>query len=258
MANANALSKTPDLVDPARGEGAAPQKLSDGVVLMFERLATNPDVNVEKLERLIAMQERILRHNAEMAFHAAFAEMQGELPTISERGEILVNGVVRSRYAPLEDIVEVVRPILKKYGFALRHRNQFTGDKLKVIGILSHRAGHSETDEFEAKADTSGSKNDIQSFGSTQSYGQRYTTKNLLGIVTRGEDKDGYRPPTPATPPPSGYDDWLIDLESVADEGLARLSQAWNSAKPEYRRALLAADKQRWEALKRRAKQVGS
>ena len=54
-------------------------------VQMFERLACDPNVDVAKLEKLIEMQERIMRHQAKAAFDAAFAEMQGEIPIITER-----------------------------------------------------------------------------------------------------------------------------------------------------------------------------
>ena len=149
------------------------------LIAMLERVAANPDVSLDKLERLIAVQERILAHNAKAEFDAAYAQMQGEIPTITERGEISVNGQVRSRYATFEDIIEAVRPVLMKHGFALRHRTEYLDKQIKIVGILSHRSGHSEQDEFLAEADNSGSKNAIQALGSTRAYGQRYTTLAL-------------------------------------------------------------------------------
>lgn len=230
--------------------------------LMFERLAADPNVPVEKLERLIAMQERIMAHNAKAEFDAAYSQMQGDIPIISERGEIIVNGQLRSRYAKLEDILEVVRPILKQYGFAIRHRNQFLDGKVKIIGILSHRAGHSEEDEFEAKADTTGSKNDIQALASTRSYGQRYTTISLIGIATRGSDDDGHGSakggkPEPAKAP-TGFEDWWDDMQAVAQEGIGKLSAAWNNSKAEYRAYLVGTNKSGWESLKVKAAAVRS
>jgi ERF superfamily protein len=230
---------------------------TSNVVLMFERLATNPDVNVEKLERLIAMQERILAHNAKAEFDAAFSEMQGEIPTITERGEILVDGVLRSRYAKHEDILDVVKPILKKYGFAIRHRNVFENGTVKIIGILSHRSGHSEQDEFVAKADDSGKKNAIQALGSTRAYGQRYTTIALLNISTRGADDDGATSTKAEHPAePDGYTAWRAVMESVANEGTAALSEAWNRSRPEFRAYITRHDGAAWPTLKAKAQQV--
>src|SRR5207237_3848618 len=120
--------------------------ITDNVTPMFERLALDPNVNVEKLERLLDMHERIIRQQAKAAFDGAFAKMQSDLPEISERGAILdKNKNVRSTYAKLEDIHAAIKPVLQKHGFAIRHRTEFPADKPKVIrivGILSHEQGH--------------------------------------------------------------------------------------------------------------------
>lgn len=234
----------------------APQAPSgDALVLMFERLAINPEVDVAKLEKLIEMQERILRHNAKAEFDAAFAQMQGEIPVISEKGEIEVNGVVRSTYALNEDIQDIVRPILLKYGFSIRHRHETTdGNRIKTTGILSHRGGHSEQDEFETPPDTSGSKNNIQAIGSARSYGQRYTTMSLLNIATRGQDDDGRaaggKPPKEPPKPPDGYTGWLEDLTLTAQKGTSELQAAWNTSKAEYRNYLTSHSPKQWEEIK--------
>lgn len=223
---------------------------------MFERLARDPSVDVEKLERLIAMQERILSHQAKAAFDAAFAEMQGEIPVITEKGEIVVEGQLRSKYATNEDIQEIVKPILQKHGFSLRFRNAFADGKQKIVGILSHRAGHSEQDEFECPPDTSGKKNSIQAMGSTRSYGQRYTTIALLNIATRGADDDGASATEQEAPKaPDGYEAWASALPALAEDGWPALSGAFNKAKPEFRAYLTTHHKQQWEYLKRQAQQ---
>src|SRR5260221_14458605 len=103
---------------------------------VIERAASNPDVDVDKLERLLNMQERILSKQAEIAFNAAFAEMQAEMPEITERGEIKVNGQVRSRYAKFEDINEAVKPTLKLHGFAITFKTQTDKNSVTVTGIL--------------------------------------------------------------------------------------------------------------------------
>ena len=226
---------------------------------MFERLACDPNVDVAKLEKLIEMQERIMRHQAKAAFDAAFAEMQGEIPIITERGEISVNGQIRSKYARFEDILVEVKPVLQKHGFALRHRNHFTDGKIKIVGILSHRCGHSEEDEFEAKADDSGSKNAIQALGSTRSYGQRYTTISLLNIATKGADDDGHQSEKAGKPdqaPPAGFGDWWTDMQSCAENGLPALTEAWKRSKAEYRNYIMATDKSALSTLKATAAKV--
>jgi hypothetical protein len=145
------------------------------------------------MEKLLAMRERILAKQAEMAFNRDFAEMQSELPVIAENGVIMVNGVARSKYALFEDINEVIKPMLKKYGFALMFKTKSEKNQVTVTGILTHREGHREETDLTLEADTSGSKNGVQSIGSSTQYGKRYVLNALLNLTSRGEDDDGAR-----------------------------------------------------------------
>lgn len=205
-------------------------------VLMFERLATNKDVDVAKLEKLIQLQEHILAHEARAAFNRAFSAMQAEIPAIVETAS---GDGGKWHYAPLEDIQKAVRPILERHGFGLSFRTEWLDRQIKVIGILTHRDGHERTSEFVADADGSGSKNAIQARGSAVSYGRRYTTRDLLNITTRGADDDGHtavppksETPKPPTTHPAGYLAWLDGLRAAAMRGTAALEAAWDAAPP--------------------------
>lgn len=175
-----------------------PSRQSEPATLMFERLAKDPSVDVEKLERLIALQERMLAHDAKAAFDAAFAQMQLEIPEIDERGQIIVKGQLQSTYALNEDIQAALRPILHKHGFGLGFETEWPDDRtILITGVLTHRYGHTRRSRFKAAGDQSGNKNAIQALASTISYGHRYTTKDLLNVTTRGEDRDGHAPGEP-------------------------------------------------------------
>lgn len=161
---------------------AAPMAESN-TVSMFERLARDPSVSVEKLERLMDLQDRANKRNAEEAFNAALAMMQADLPTIRERGGIKDrNGNVQSKYALWEDVNAAILPVLKQHGFSLTFRQEQTDKGICVTGVLSHRQGHSERTSITLPADTSGSKNAVQAVGSSVSYGKRYTAGMLLNL----------------------------------------------------------------------------
>jgi hypothetical protein len=211
---------------PARPE-------AEGLALVIERLSANPNVDVDKLERIILLQERINQHEAKAAFDAAFSRMQADLPVIAERGK-----TDKAKYATLEDIVEAVRPVLAVHQFALSHRTEWPDPAhVKIVGILAHAQGHEKTSEFLTVADTSGSKNAIQALGSALSYGRRYTTLDLLNIVSRHQDDDGATSqPKATTPePPKGYEDWCDNMIAVADEGFARLADAFKASPEAFR-----------------------
>lgn len=217
---------------PQPSEGGA-------LVSMIERLAIDPRVDVEKLERLLMMQERVMDRNSKSAFMAAFSAMQPELPTIERNGRIVVYskadrdrvggpppGAVpqqQTPYALFEDINEAVRPILARHAFGLSFRIGSTADgKITVTCILSHGAGHSEQTEMVLKHDASGSKNDVQAIGSSVSYGKRYTLLAILNISSRAKidaDDDGNAAGTPTEkaddPNPMIDDDQATHIDSL-------------------------------------------
>jgi hypothetical protein len=157
------------------------------IISMIERAARDPSVDIDKMERLMAMQERMVAQRAQSAFASAFAAMQIELPAIAERGK----GHGNITYATWEDINDAVKPVIAKHGFGLRFEVGRTADRLTVTGVLMHRDGHSERTMIELPADTSGSKNAVQAVGSTTSYGKRYVASALLNLTSRlPEDRD--------------------------------------------------------------------
>lgn len=172
---------------------SAPTSEAVSIIKVIEKAAMNPDVDVDKMERLLQMQERIMARNAETEFNAALAEMQGELPEINEDGKILnKSGNVQSKYATFENINRVVKPTLQKHGFAMSFRTGVSETNMTVVtGVLTHRAGHREETSIHLPLDVSGSKNNVQGVGSSVSYGKRYTMSALLNITTGGEDDDG-------------------------------------------------------------------
>lgn len=169
-----------------------PRSEASSVLQVISRAAADPSVDIEKLERLLAMQERITARSAQAEYAAALAEMQPHLPMIAERGAIKDrSGNAQSRYALWEDIVTTITPILSAHGFALSFRTANEANMVSVTGVLSHRAGHSESTTLALPIDTSGSKNAVQSVGSSTSYGKRYTASALLNLRTGEIDDDG-------------------------------------------------------------------
>ncbi len=238
----------PDTAIVRRADALAPD-----LAALVERVLTDPNADVSKLSALLDVNERILDRNAKSAFDAAYAQMQPEIPEIDERGAIAVKGVVRSKYAKYEDIQAATRPVLSRHGFSMRHRTEWPAEKpgmIRVVGILSHREGHSETSEFEAKADASDFRSDVQSQGSTISYGKRYTTCDLLNIITRGVDNDG-QPGTPQAP--DGFNEWWTDMQACADNGKAALETAWAKSKRDFKEYTMNQKRAEWAALKAKA-----
>lgn len=163
---------------------------SAAMIHMIERVAMSPDADINKLEKLLDMKERVFNKTAEIEFNSAMAKMQSDIPTIEKNGKIVVNGITRSTYAEYSDIMKVVKPIMKDNGFALMFKVVTSEKSLTVKGVLVHCGGHREETEMLLPTDTSGSKNSVQAIGSSTSYGKRYVACALLNIAT-GDDDDG-------------------------------------------------------------------
>jgi hypothetical protein len=227
---------------------------ADEWMAMLERLASNPAVDLTKIEKLIDLRDRVAATEAEAAFNAAYARMQTELPEITEKGKIIADGKFRSSYATFEDIMRAVRPIMGRHGFGIRFEHTTDGTRQRCTGILSHAAGHSIRDVFEALPDSGGNKPAIQANGSTRSYGQRYTLIALLGIATRGQDDDGQTSQAPDAP--EGFDPWFAALQSLATEGWGALGDAWNKSRPDLKNYITRHRVADWNALKAQAQKV--
>lgn len=165
------------------------------VLAIISRVASDPNADIDKMERLMAMHERMTAKQAEMAFNAAMTACQKEMPAVLRNK---VNEEKTARYADLEQLDKIARPIYTKHGFALSFG---TADcplpgHARQTCLVSHVGGHSRTYQGDIPLDLTGPKGNpnktgVQGFGSTMSYGQRYLTKLIFNIALTNEDNDG-------------------------------------------------------------------
>lgn len=181
------------------------------MISVLDRAARDPNVSPEKLERFYELHRKVLQDAAERSYLEAIAAMQAELPTVARKGKGHNN-----TYARFEDIIDAVRPVLVKHGFSLTFRTSQTDKAMTVTGVLGHRDGHKETTDVVLPPDTGGSKNVVQAWGSSTSYGKRYVALSLLGIATENEDDDAKK----AGQEPAS-DNTLASLRKLIDETAA-------------------------------------
>ena len=197
-----------------------PASDSASLLAIISRAASDATVDIDKMERLMQMHERLTDRHAKTAYFAALAVMQPSLPIIERKGLIVVppkDGKTghQTPYALWEDINEAIRPLLAEHGFAMSFRIKKDADRVEVTGALSHRDGHSEETTLSLPMDTTGSKNNVQAIGSSTSYGKRYTAMALLNITTRGEDDDGAAADGPELIAANQREDLLAKLDAT-------------------------------------------
>jgi len=177
---------------------------SDGsaLIAMIERAARDPNVDIDKMERLFAMHERVEARRAEQEYNDALAAAQAEIKPVARK---LRNTQTNSNYADLAAISDAADPIIHKHGlaFVVSQYQSATPDCMGIRAKVS-KGSHSEIYDFDVPLDSAGIKGNTNktathAFGSTLTYGRRYAKCAVLDISTKN-DTDGNQPSETITP----------------------------------------------------------
>jgi hypothetical protein len=202
---ANPTLKTVRSEWPVERLGAAPPADSPSTILaLIERVALDTRADVEKLDRVMAMYDRLKAKGAELAFNAAKGRILKKLagikivknrPVLSEieKGKPQKGTFEAFKYAPLEEIDKHLRPLLAEEEMDLSYSDDpWEGGGILIRGRLKHLpSGHYEDSFMPAPLDTTGGKSSVQAVGSTNSFLRRYVACNIFNIVVVGDDDDG-------------------------------------------------------------------
>ena len=112
----------------------------------------------------------------------ALAKFQGEVTNPSNTA---TNPFFKSKYAPLETVLNTVRPILSKHGLSVIQAPSTEESNITITTMLVHESG--EYIEFPAlslKMD----KVTAQGAGSSITYARRYALSAILGISSEDDD----------------------------------------------------------------------
>jgi hypothetical protein len=185
-------------ITPATSNALASTEHAASLMNVIARAASDPNVDIDKMERLIAMQERIQAREAEIAFSNAMNAAQTEMRPIAANA---ANPQTRSRYATYDKLDRVLRPTYTEHGFSLSfdEGDSPKPDHVRVLCYVSHIAGHTRTYHRDMPADGKGAKGgDVMTkthaAGAAGSYGARYLLKGIFNVAVGEEDEDGNKP----------------------------------------------------------------
>ena len=158
------------------------------------QLAVEQGADLDRLERLMALQERWEANEARKAYVAAMAAFKRE-PIDVYKSKVVGyrdrnDNLVGYSHATLSDVTDAVGPVLAKHGLSYRW-NVDQSSAIAVECVLTHELGHSESIRMVAAPDASGKKNAIQQIASAVTYLQRYTLLAITGTSTKDYDDDG-------------------------------------------------------------------
>src|SRR6476661_608598 len=112
-----------------------PSDSPSAVLALMARMALDPRGDVEKLERMMAMYERLKAKEAELAYNAAKGRILKELARIKilknrsvlyeiEKGKPQKGTYEAFKYAPLEEIDKHLRPLLAEEDMDLSYSDE--------------------------------------------------------------------------------------------------------------------------------------
>lgn len=170
-------------------------KTDNSIPANLIELALKQKAPVEQLEKLLAMQERFEKANAEKEFNLAMASFQKKCPVIVKR-KIVKNkaGQERYRFAPIGDIIRQVKDLLAKHDLFYDFTKEDSEGFLTAICTVTHKNGHSKQSSFKVPIGKEDYMTDVQKYGARRTFANRYAFCDVLGITTADADIDGRDP----------------------------------------------------------------
>ncbi len=151
-------------------------------------IAIEKGFDLEKVEKMLVLQERWEANEARKAYHLAMSSFKATPFTVFKDKK---NKQYDSKYASEDSLLNTVNPELSKHGLSASFDfDQSAG--IKVTCIITHSKGHKESVSLSGAPDGSGSKNPLQQIKSTITYLRKATFEAITGIASSDEmDDDG-------------------------------------------------------------------
>jgi hypothetical protein len=164
----------------------------DPQALMTKALESN--ANVETLERVMALAERAQAWNARLAYNRAIVEFQRRCPPIRKTATATIGERFSFTYAPLDNTMSIIRPILNDLGLtpSWRQAKPSGPNMVAVLCKIQHDGGHAEVSDEPTQIPyrTDGRLSGGQVVSAATSFAERLSLMMMLGIVPEGEDID--------------------------------------------------------------------
>jgi hypothetical protein len=215
-------------------------------------LGVEKGISVEALEKLVAMWEKLKDAKAEEAYNRAMAALQKEYPKIEKKKAVYERGSTKIRYkfAPMEDIVDQLQPLISKHGFSYSFDTKEEAGKLYVTCYVTHIEGHTKQCTFGVPVGSEQYMSDVQKYGARVTFCRRYSFCGVFGATAGEEDDDAVctqRSPQTArtTPTPA----------TKQEQPLNRLSSSRDRQQPKNRHSQ-ASDEQK-DAIRRLCQELG-
>ncbi len=182
----------PEPMTPTDTQESIVSDQNSSILAVISRAATDPNIDMDKMERLLDMQTKLFDRAAKEAFSRALAQTQAEIPIIRKDSS---NTHTNSNYASFAAINAVIVPIYTKHGFSLSFGTvpSQIENHVQIFCNVAHSEGHTERYSYDLPYDGVGAKGNankspIHASASAVSYGQRYLTTMIFNVATSDDD----------------------------------------------------------------------
>jgi hypothetical protein len=171
----------------------------DPQALLAKAIETN--AGIDTLERLVALAKDLRAIQAREAWYAAMAEFQRTCPPIKKTKQARIptpRGSFTYAYAPLDEIMSVVQPILGPLGLSVSWRAGVQDRQVIASCRVAHSLGHVEESGDLAMpiviAEDNRGASPAQRVAIATTYAKRYALMGILGLAPEDDDDGGSEP----------------------------------------------------------------
>ncbi len=173
---------------------SAPAVVGDSSPAAMMTAAISQGMNLDKLEKMLELQERWEANEAKKAFFKAVAAFKENPPEVlkDKENSQFSKGDKKAMYVSLGNLLKTVNPVLGENGLSVSFEISQPDKMIQVSCRLNHRMGHSEIVTMEAPPDDSGgnAKNPIQKIKSTVTYLRAATFEAVTGLAATDSNLD--------------------------------------------------------------------
>lgn len=201
-------------VEEARRAVSATSEITPNSAIELLHVALEKGTDVNSLDKLLTLHERIADRQAATEFAQAMAAFKAECRPILHNKKADFNaksGPVKYTYASLDEIARTIDPILAKYGLSYSWDSKVEQGMLSCACTVRHVAGHAgPPSTFMLPIENSSVASPQQKVGMALTFAQRRTVTSALGITTADEDSERLEvDPTPIN------DDQVVHLDDL-------------------------------------------
>ena len=164
--------------------------------LMAQLMGTDGPFDVEGFGKMLEYQEKHEANQARKAYSSDFALAQSDIDAVVKTQ---YNSQTKSKYAGLDNVLEMARPVYTKHGFSVIYYESKpeAPEDMRLCADVLHKAGHKETYHLDVPLDGTGIQGKVNMTKlhgkfSSVTYGRRYLLCMIWNIPT--QDDDGNAP----------------------------------------------------------------